>query len=133
LAALYAIHNQNTINLWADRLSDDDIEAYEFRTGTSWNVGVFLASLRSPNFSLSGVKPGQHTFFANTLGNNGLYGTSPQSATITLQDPPDGYNQAQNRRWTVQNTQTDDYEGDRLNLVVDDAHHVMNSDKFTLT
>jgi hypothetical protein len=133
LAALYAIHNQNTINLWADRLSDDDIEAYEFRTGTSWNVGVFLASLRSPNFSLSGVKPGQHTFFTNTLGNNGLYGTSPQSATITLQDPPDGYNQAQNRRWTVQNTQTDDYEGDRLNLVVDDAHHITNSDKLTLT
>jgi hypothetical protein len=154
IGALYALHNQNTINLWADRVSDDDVESYEFRVGASWNAAVFLAALRSPNMSLSGVKPGEHTFHCNTLSNNGLYGTLPQSATVTLQDPPDGYNQAENRRWTVQKTETDDYEGDRLSLVINDAnhyhitigtltykaslkikdsHHIMNSDKLTLT
>jgi hypothetical protein len=53
--------------------------------------------------SLKGVKPGSHTFWANTLGNNGLYGETPRSATVTLKDPPDG--------WTVQagETVTEDY------------------------
>jgi hypothetical protein len=103
LTSLTASVNQNTINLWADKVNDPDIEAYEFRTGTSWNAAIFLASLRLPNMSLSGVKPGGHTFIANTLGNNGLYGVTPQSDTVTLIDPPKG--------WTVQATITDDYDG----------------------
>lgn len=101
LTSLDAIVNQNAINLYSNKVDNPDIELYEFRLGSSWSGGIFLAALRSPNLSLFGVKPGSHTFWANTLSNNGKYGASPQSASVDLQDPPDG--------WTVQSTQTSDY------------------------
>jgi hypothetical protein len=103
LSSLSAIGNANTINLYAAKVSDPDVELYEFRLGTGWSGGIFLAALRSPNLSLYGVKPGSHTFLANTLSNNGLYGATPRSAGAVLQDPPDG--------WTVQATETCDYDG----------------------
>ena len=101
LAALSAIANQNSVLLYADKLSDDDIDTYEFRLGDSWSGAIFLASMNKPNLSLSGVKPGVHTFWVNTLSNNGIYGETPRSASVTLIDPPDG--------WTVADTETDDY------------------------
>jgi len=105
LTALNAIVNQNTINLYAGRVSDPDVELYEFRLGASWSGGIFLAALTAPNLSLAGVKPGSFTFFCNVLSNNGLYCDTPQQASALLIDPPDG--------WTVQggDTQTDDYTG----------------------
>lgn len=103
LGSLEAIVNANTINLYAARLEDDDIELYEFRLGSSWSGAIFLAALRSPNLSLVGVKPGNHTFIANTLSTNKEYGDTPRSNTASLIDPPDG--------WTVQNTETCDYNG----------------------
>jgi len=42
-----------------------------------------------------------HTFWVNSLGNNGLYGAVPAGASVSIQDPPDG--------WSVQNTQSYDY------------------------
>jgi len=101
VSALYAIVNANCINLYAQKVSDPDVELYEFRLGVSWSGAIFLAALRSPNLSLYGVKPGSHTFMINTLSNNGLYGSTPRSAGATLPDPPDG--------WTVQATETCDY------------------------
>ena len=62
-----------------------------------------MAALRSPNLSLYGVKPGAHTFIANTLSNHGGYGATPRSASVSLKDPPDA--------WAVQNTETCDYNG----------------------
>lgn len=103
LAALYAIVNANTINLYSSKVSDPDVELYEFRLGGSWSGGIFLAALRSPNLSLYGVKPGNHTFMANTLSNNALYGSTPRSAAAVLIDPPD--------EWAIQNTETCDYDG----------------------
>jgi hypothetical protein len=101
--ALVASVNENTVNLWANKLTDPDIDVYEFRLGGTWTGAVHLASLKSPNVSLVGVKPGTHTFWCNTLGNNDVYGDTPRSATAVLRDPPDG--------WTVQSgeTQTEDY------------------------
>jgi len=101
LASLQAVVNQNSINLYADKLADTDVELYEFRLGGSWSGSIFLAALRAPNLSLFGVKPGSHTFIANTLGNNGIYGDTPQTSAVVLKDPPDG--------WAVQSTKTDDY------------------------
>lgn len=101
LAALYAIVTQNAVNLYADKIDDTDIELYEFRLGSSWSGGIFLASLRAPNLSLAGVKPGTHTFIANTLGNNGEYGETPRTAAATIIDPPDG--------WSVTDTETCTY------------------------
>jgi len=103
LGSLEAIVNSNTINLYSAKVSDTDVELYEFRLGTSWAGAIFLAALRAPNFSLYGVKPGNHTFIANTLCNNGEYGDTPRSKAVTMIDPPDG--------WTVQNTETCDYNG----------------------
>lgn len=103
LGSLEAIVNQNTINLYSAKVSDPDIELYEFRVGSSWSGAILLAALRSPNLSLSGVKPGNHTFWANTLANSGNYGLTPRSASAVLKDPPDG--------WTLQATETCDYNG----------------------
>ena len=101
VSALDAVVNQNTVNLYAARVNDPDIELYEFRLGSSWSGGIFLAALRAPNLSLYGVKPGNHTFSINTLSTNGQYGDTPRLKSVSLKDPPDG--------WTVQTTYNDDY------------------------
>ncbi|MDA3834920.1 MAG: phage tail protein [Spirochaetales bacterium] len=100
LSALSAIVNGSTINLYSTKLNDPDIEVYEFRLGAFFS-GIFLSSQRSPNLSLSGVKPGNYTFSVNTLSTNGLYGSYPQTAYASLSDPPGG--------WTVIATQSYDY------------------------
>jgi hypothetical protein len=87
---LAATVNQSGINLYSDKLPYADIEIYEFRQG-SWSGGLFMGALRAPNLSLTGVKPGTYTFYANTLGTNGLYGEVPVSATATVPDPPAGW------------------------------------------
>ena len=89
LAGLSLLANGNAVNLWSKKVSDADVELYEFRLGASWNGAIFLAALRSPNLSLTGVKPGSHTFFCSTLGNNNTYGETPRSQSVVLQDPPD--------------------------------------------
>ena len=87
----YVLSRNNGLSLFSQKIYDDDIEVYEFRLGTSWSGGVFLASLRSPNLVFNMVKPGVHTIFCNTLGTNGLYGANPVSVQVTLPDPPDDY------------------------------------------
>lgn len=103
LTSLEAVVNENTINLYAAKVTDPDVELYEFRLGTAWSGGVFLGAYRSPNLSLTGVKPGTHTFYCNTLSNNGEYGANPQFKTVSIIDPPDG--------WSLQDTETCDYDG----------------------
>ena len=103
LASLDVIVNENTINLYAARLDSADIELYEFRLGLTWAAGIFMDAMRAPNLSRVGVKPGQHTFWANSFATNGQYGATPRSTSASLQDPPDG--------WTVMATVTDDYSG----------------------
>jgi hypothetical protein len=100
--SIWGIKNEGVIvdNLWAPKVSDPDVELYEFRVGASWNSAIHLASLRSANMSLTGVKPpldAGFTFWVNTLGNNGLYGATPRSATVSKNDlvrPPDGWTDA---------------------------------------
>ena len=118
LTALQAVVNQNAINLFANKVADTDVELYEFRLGTSWSGAIFLAALRAPNLSLFGVKPGDHTFMANTLSNNGVYGATPRSAVVVLQEPPDG--------WAEQANDLCDYDGvgthDNTEHVIYDAN-----------
>lgn len=95
LAEIFAIANDNTVSVYGQKLSNPDIEIYEFRLG-GWTGGIFMAALRSPNLNLQGVKPGDHLFYANTLSTNGYYGQYPRSASCSLLDPPNG--------WTVQET-----------------------------
>jgi len=93
--------NANSVNLYAPPVDDSDVEQYEFRLGSSWTGGIVLYRSLKPNMSLVGVKPGSHTFFCNTLGNNGRYGSSPKSASATLRNPPDG--------WAIMATSNIDY------------------------
>ena len=115
LTDLQALANENAVNLYAVKVNDPNIEIYEFRLGSSWSGSIFLAALRSPNMSLTGVKPsgaGGHTFMANTLSNNGRYGPTARSATVVIKDPPDG--------WAVQDTKTCNY-GTELGIIWKDS------------
>jgi len=106
LTSLEALANSNSVNIYSSKVSDSDVELYEFRLGTSWSGAIFLSALRSPNLSLIGVKPsgsGGHTFFCNTLCNNGQYGATPQSAAVVIFHPPDG--------WAVADSDACDYDG----------------------
>lgn len=102
LTYLSAIYSSYSLTLFSDKLDDPDIEIYEFRLGPQWNGAVFLSAKRSPHEQLPGVKPGTHTFFCNTRGTNGLYGTDPQSASATITDPVG---------WALNTSFTDDYTG----------------------
>lgn len=102
LASLKAVVNQNSVNLQGVRVDDPDVELYEFRLGSSWSGGIFLSALRAPNLSLYGVKLGTHTFWCNTLSNNGLYGATPRSVTVSIPDPPIG--------WSVVASETCNYD-----------------------
>jgi len=93
LTSLNAVYTGTTLNVFADRVPDSDVELYEFRLGASWDGGVFLGAFRAPNLAIGGVRPGTHTIWANTLGANGVYGDTPRSATITIQTPA-GYTAA---------------------------------------
>ena len=119
LTALAAITNENTVNLYADEPADPDIEGYEFRLGDSWSGGVYLAFNRRPVYSLHGVKPGTHSFWANTLGTNGVYGDTPKSATVVIPEPDYAYteNYTAQPDWTTplgtfNNTEIVSYGGD---------------------
>lgn len=100
LAGLVAVPSNDGINLYSDKLDDPDIEIYEFRLGSQWTGGIFLASIRSPNYSLKSVKPGIHSFAANTKGTNGIYGETPRIATATIESP---------KGWSSYTTFTNDY------------------------
>lgn len=102
LTYLSVIVNDNTINFYSGKLDDPDIEVYEFRLGGTWSSGVFLAAVRSPNYCITGVKPGVFDFSANTKGTNTLYGVTPQVASAIIFEP---------KGWTLYDdtTNTDDF------------------------
>ena len=103
LAALQVIVNPAAVILFAEKLAGSDIDLYEFRMGSSWSAGIFMGALAAPNLPLPFVKPGSHTFWANSLSNNGEYGATPRSGSVTLIDPPDD--------WAVSDSDTCDYNG----------------------
>ena len=123
LDSLAVIANDNAINLYADKLLDPDIEVYEFRYGDQWMGGIFLASLRSPNYSIKGVKPGAFTFYANTKGTNGVYGSTAVSASTTINTP---------KGWTAYDTSTytDDYTPSSSGTHDNTEHYVHNADDY---
>jgi len=91
VAGLDAIVSANQISLYSNKVTSPDVELYEFRLGSTWSSGIFLAALRGPNLVLPGVKPGSHTFGVNTLSNNGQYGGTPRFTSVYLPEPPTGY------------------------------------------
>lgn len=87
LPYLFAVPSDNSLVLFSDKLDDPDIEVYEFRLGGTWNTGVFLSAKRSPQESLANVKPGEHSFSAESKGSNGEYGIDPEITTATMPLP----------------------------------------------
>lgn len=113
--SLTAIASGDTIALAATAITDPDIVGYEIRLGTSWESSVFFGLFLSPIVSRSGIKPGTFTFWMAPKGNNGLYATTPRSATVTI-FYPSGYVDIATWAWdfstgTFDNTEADTYGG----------------------
>jgi len=141
LSELHAVVNANVVLLYCEKVEDSDVELYEFRLGTAWSSGIFLAALRSPNLALPGCKPGTHNFWCNTLSNNGLYGENPVGASVTLPEPPYGW-AAVAHTFPIENLVTngtmdvddnwDDFGAPTVNeRSAAQAHQGVNSRKFT--
>ncbi|WP_041281517.1 phage tail protein [Desulfocurvibacter africanus] len=92
LVALKAVPNAQSVSLYGMRgLSWSDKDYVEFRVGSTWDGGLFLAANIEATYSLHGVKPGMHVFWAATRSNNGKYGETPRSAALAMPEPPMGY------------------------------------------
>lgn len=97
LTSLKAVVNLAAIDLETNLISHKDISGYEFRLGSNvvspvptWSGAAFLSFNSGPALSFSGVKPGEHLFWANTKHKNGLYCLDPVSTTSVIEDPPPG-------------------------------------------
>ena len=89
LTELIVTCQDDSVYLYSQKVDDPDVELYEFRLGSAWATAVFLVANRNPSFSLKGIKPGVHTFWCNTLSNNGIYGEVAVSAVVVTNiDPP---------------------------------------------
>jgi len=92
LSALTAAANGDSVSLYADPVSDPDIEGYEVRLGSAWTGGIFISFNKYPSLRLNGVRPGTHTFWIAAKDNAGNYSSTPVSATVTVYIPP-GYSE----------------------------------------
>lgn len=90
LSAMTAVANGDTVNIFADPITDPDIEGYEVRLGDSWDGGIFISFNKHPSIRLTGVRPGAHTFWMSPRDNAGNYSATPVSATVTV-FLPQGY------------------------------------------
>lgn len=88
LASVVAISHGDSINVYAPELTEPDIKGYEIRIGEAWNGALFAGFNETPNFSLTGVRPGRHTVWIAALGNNGYYSTTPISKQVVVNYPP---------------------------------------------
>lgn len=117
LLYLQAIPGDGGISLRSDKLDSSDIEVYEFRYGTQWTGAVLLSAKRAPYEDLGLVKPGIHTFWANTKGTNGLYGDDPVTADVSTHVP---------KGWSAYTTFTDDFT-DGSATFLNTEHYSYNS------
>jgi hypothetical protein len=90
LAAMTAVANGDSVNVFAQAVTDPDIEGYEVRLGDSWDGGIFISFNKAPNIRLTGVHPGLHTFWMSPKDNAGNYSGTPVSATVKV-FLPQGY------------------------------------------
>ena len=88
LSGMSAIVNGDSVSIYADPVSDPDIDGYEVRLGTLWDGALFISFNKAPSLRLTGVRPGTHTFWLSPvrLGVNGsrIYSGTPVSATCTV-------------------------------------------------
>ena len=90
LTSMTAAATGDTVTIWADPVSDADIEGYEVRWGLTWAEGIFVAFERYPSVRLLGVRPGTHKFWMSPKDTSGNYSSTPVSADVKVFIPP-GY------------------------------------------
>jgi len=107
----------DTVSVYGEKVTNPDVSVYELRIGDSWVGGVFMASNETPNFRLTGVKPGTFTLWCSPKDNSGNYSENPVSASVTVFYPP-GYSDKNTWSWdyngigTHDNTEYVLYSGD---------------------
>ena len=117
MSAITAVASGDTVNVYGDEVDNPDISGYELRIGSAWLGGVFIAFNETPNFRLSGVKPGTFTFWCCPKDNSGNYAATPVSATCTI-FYPSGYTDKNTWSWDYNgigshdNTEYELYSGD---------------------
>ena len=117
MTAITAVASGDTVNIYGDQISDPDVAGYEIRLGEAWSGGVFVAFNETPNFRLSGIKPGTFTFWCAPKDNSGNYAETPVSSTTTVFYPA---NYVDKNTWswdyngigTHDNTEYELYSGD---------------------
>lgn len=92
LSSMTAVANGDSVSVFADPISDDDVDGYEVRLGDAFYGGLFIFYGKAPSLGLNGVRPGTHTFHMDPKDNAGNYSGSPVSATCKVFVPP-GYSE----------------------------------------
>jgi len=90
LSSLTAAADGGTVSLFADPISDPDVEGYEVRLGDAWDGAIFISFNKSSSIRLTGVRPGTHKFWMSPRDNAGNYSENPISSEVTVFIPP-GY------------------------------------------
>ena len=90
LTGMTAVANGDTVTIYADKVSDPDIDGYEVRLGDAWDGAIFISFNKAPSIRMVGVRPGTHTFWMSPKDNAGNYSDNPVTATVTVFTPP-GY------------------------------------------
>lgn len=104
------------VTVYSPTIDNPDIFGWEVRVGPAWEGGIVTGFNETPNFRFTGVKPGIHTFWLKSLGNNGYYSADSASATVEVFYPP-GYADKATWLWdydgigTHENTEMVVYEG----------------------
>ena len=98
LGAVTGTSSGDTVSLIAEVLSDGDIKGYECRIGSSFAGGLFFDFRSAPTFRMSGVKPGQFTFWIAAMDNGGHYAANPKSAVVGV-NYPSGYSDKNTWSW----------------------------------
>jgi len=88
LSSMTAVANGDSVSIYADPVTDPDIEGYEVRLGDAWDGAIFISLNKNCSLRLNGVRPGTHTFWMSPKDNSGNYSATPVSATVTVFIPP---------------------------------------------
>jgi len=97
MTPIIALAHGDNVSVYGTALTDPDISIYELGLGDAWEGGLFIGSNETPNFRLSGVRPGTHTFWMAAKDNGGNYSETPASAIVTVFYPA---NYVDKHTWT---------------------------------
>ena len=98
MTAITAVASADRVNIYGDQVSNPDVFGYEIRMGDAWAGGLFVAFNETPNYRISGMRPGTFTFWCAPKDNGGHYAANPVSAIATVFYPA-GYSDKNTWSW----------------------------------